>query len=317
MEVEVKMKVLPIKDYRKPSYPTIDEIGSADLSRLPVRWQKLKAVAASLGAAAMTLKAISLEAAEAAKPAKTEERGGVHPQPNGSALRAEKVTDICPLPPTKIAGDGRGAFGCVAVNPPMMLPEGEALDIIETEFRKRGIELVDGVEIRGGKAPPRGKAAKKYQQSMIDFLKTGTKYDPCSTSKGALMPLVKRNWRADLGTKDGKIVVEYVSGNDERVWNKSRLTGDGWCSVDSYDVRGAAERVVEGVAARTEGAPMTVGVFYDPMACLEDEESADDRETQEDNWAKCKAIATERLKAQIESFFRHLAKKNAPHPASH
>ena len=34
--------------------------------------------------------------------------------------------------------DGSGAFGCVAMNPPVMLPEGEALDIIEAEFKALG-----------------------------------------------------------------------------------------------------------------------------------------------------------------------------------
>ena len=69
------MKVTPIKDYREPRYPTIAEIDSVDLSRVPTRWQNLKAVAASLGAAAMTLKAISIEAAETTSLATTVERG--------------------------------------------------------------------------------------------------------------------------------------------------------------------------------------------------------------------------------------------------
>ena len=323
------MKVTPIKDYREPRYPTIAEIGSVDLSRVPTRWQNLKAVAASLGAAAMTLKAISIEAAETTSLATTVERGGEYPPSTStSPINLGKVTDVCPLPPEKIAGDGRGAFGCVAINPPVMLPEGEALDIIEAEFKKRGIELVDGLELKGVKAPPRGKEAEKYRQTVADFVKKGGKYDSCATSKGAPLPLVKRNWRADFGTKDGKIVVEYVSQGDEGVWNKSRLSDGGWCSVSSYDIRGAAARVVEGVSARTEGEPVTVGVFYDPVASLPMARKKDgsiDWETErkkphlswEERRAKGKAIAVEQLKAQIESFFRYLAKKNASHAASH
>lgn len=142
------------------------------------------------------------------------------------------------------------------------------------------------------------------------------------------MPLVMRNWRADFGTKDGKIVIEYVSSQDELVWNKSRLDDSGWCSVSSYDIRGAAERVVEGLSARTEGEPVTVGVFYDPMASLPMVRKADgsvDWEAErcqpqlswEEREAKGKAIAVERLKAQIESFFSYLAKKHAPDTSSH
>lgn len=322
------MKVTPIKEYREPNYPTIAEIGSADLSRVPTRWQNLKAVAASLGAAAMTLKAISLEAAEATKPVVKTPVTAVPTADKPAEKAVCPVTDVCPLPPEKIAGDGRGAFGCVAMNPPVMLPEGEALDIIEAEFKKRGIELVDGVELKGVKAPPRGKEAEKYRQTVADFKKNGGKYDPCATSKGAPIPLVKRNWRADLGTKDGKIVVEYVSGEDETVWNKSRLAGGGWCSVSTCEIRGAAARVVEGVSARTEGDPVTVGVFYDPMASLPmarkkdgsidwEAENKKPKLSWEERRAKGKAIAVEQLKAQIENFFQYLAKKNAPHAASH
>ena len=322
------MRVTPIKDYREPSYPTIAEIGSTDLSRVPTRWQNLKAVAASLGAAAMTLKAISLEAAEATKPVATTPVTVVPTADQPVEKAVCPVTDVCPLPPAKIAGDGRGAFGCVVVNPPVMLPEGEALDIIEAEFKKRGVELVDGVELKGVKAPPRGREAEKYRQTVADFEKKGGKYDPSATSKGAPIPLVKRNWRADLGTKDGKIVVEYVSGGDEDVWNKSRLADEGWCSVSTCEIRGAAERVVEGVSARTEGDPVTVGVFYDPVASLPMARKKDgsiDWEAEnkkpelswEEHEAKGKAIAVEQLKAQIENFFQYLAKKNASHAASY
>ena len=322
------MKVMPIKQYREPSYPTIAEIGSADLYRVPTRWQNLKAVAASLGAAAMTLKAISLEAAEATKMVAATPVTAVPTADQPAEKAVCPATDVCPLPPEKIAGDGSGAFGCVAMNPPVMLPEGEALDIIETEFKKRGIELVDGVELKGVKAPPRGKAAEKFLQTVADFKKNGGKYDSFATSKGAPIPLVKRNWRADLGTKDGKIVVEYVSGRDEYVWNKSRLSDEGWCSVSTCEIRSAAERVVEGVSARTEGDPVTVGVFYDPMASLPMARKKDgsiDWETErkqprlswEERESKGKAIAVEQLKAQIENFFQYLAKKNASHAASH
>ena len=311
------MKVTPIKDYREPSYPTIAEIGSGDLSRVPTRWRNLKAVAASLGAAAMTLKAISLEAAEATKPVVKTPVTAVPTADKPAEKSVCPATDVCPLLPEKIAGDGRGAFGCVAMNPPVMLPECEALDIIEAEFKKRGIELVDGVELKGVKAPPRGKEAEKYRQPLADFVKKGGRFDACATSKGAPIPLVKRNWRADLGTKDGKIVVEYVSGEDEAVWNKSRLSYAGGCTASICDIRRAAERVVEGVSARTEGDPVTVGVFYDPMAKLPMAENEKPELSWDERGAKGESIAVEQLKAQIESFFRYLAKKNASHAASH
>ena len=246
-------KVMPLRSYPVPAYPTISEISQADLARVPARWQNLKSVAASLGAAAMTLRAISLEAAEAPKPPE--------PTPVTAVPVTDKVKDevketrpatvVCPLPPEKIAGEGRGAFGCVAVNPPVFLPEGEAFDIIKAEFKKHGIELVEGVELKGGKAPPQGKEAKQLMMTVAEFMKSGGKIEGLSTSLGAPFPLVKRDWKADLGTEDGKIVVEYVSGRDEKVWNQTRLTNCNYGgTVSEFDIREAAARVVEGASAR-------------------------------------------------------------------
>lgn len=321
-----KSIVTPMKDYRDPAYPTISEIGSVDLSRVPTRWQGLRSVAASIGAAAMTLKAISLEAAEAAKPVPSAPVAAV---PKAEAVKEavkRPVTDVCPLSPVAIGGEGRGAFGCIVSNPPVILSESEALDIIETEFRKRGIELLDGIELEGGKAPPRGEEIKKYLWTCKEFEASGKEYDYCATSRGAPLPLVNRNWRADLGTKDGKIVVEFVSSRDEDVWNKTRLKDPGWCSVSHCDVREAAERVVEGLSARIEGEPVTVGVFYDPVAfpveCKADGsidwEAQRQKKWSRDEYQKHGAeMAAEQLKAQIECFFQYLAKKNASDAASH
>ena len=86
--------------------------------------------------------------------------------------------------------------------------------------------------------------------------------------------------------------------------------------------------MVEGASARTEGEPVTVGVFYDPVASLPMARKKDgsidwesERKKPHLSWEECrakgKAIAVEQLKAQIESFFRYLAKKNASHAASH
>lgn len=60
--------VKPLPKYAEPAYPTLAEIGRADLSRIPARWQGLRVVASSIGAAAMSLKALALEAQEAVKP---------------------------------------------------------------------------------------------------------------------------------------------------------------------------------------------------------------------------------------------------------
>ena len=59
-------KISPLKRYERPAYPTIDEIGLADLSRAPVRWARLRSVVASLGTVALTMRAFAQDAAPAA-----------------------------------------------------------------------------------------------------------------------------------------------------------------------------------------------------------------------------------------------------------
>ena len=59
-------KVNPLKRYERPAYPTIDEIGLADLSRAPARWARLRSVVASLGTVALTMKAFAQDAAPTA-----------------------------------------------------------------------------------------------------------------------------------------------------------------------------------------------------------------------------------------------------------
>lgn len=339
----MKGEITPLKAYGTPRYPTIVEIGRADLSRVPARWQGLHAVAATLGAAAMTLKAMALDA-ESAKPVADAPVVAVPDAAKDGAkssavVAKTPVTDVCPLPPTAIAGDGRGGFGCVAMNPPVILSEGEALEIIEREFKRHGIELVDAPLLEGAMVPARGREAEKLMwrgNELYDLIERkikagaskdeleGLRWGGCSektTNSDLQMPLVKREWRMDFGSSDGRVMVEYISADDEDLWLKSRVPRTGWCSVSSCDVRGAAERAVKGFAERTEGRPVTIGVFYDPLARARDDEDRGEGErlSWEERMKRGRERAEAKLKAQIEAFFEYLAmtKANAPDAASH
>ena len=332
----MKSEIIPLKAYGTPKYPTIAEIGRADLSRVPARWQGLHAVAATLGAAAMTLKAIALDA-ESAKPVADAPvvavpdaaKDGAKPS---AAVAKTPVTDVCPLLPTAIAGEGRGGFGCVAMNPPVILSEGEALEIIEREFKRHGIELVDAPILEGAMVPARGREAEKLMwrgNELVELIERKKKagaseeelkslkwvgYFSKTTNADLQMPLVKREWRMDFGSSDGRVMVEYISANDEDLWLKSRVPKTGWSTGSYCDVRDAAERAVKGFAARTEGRPMTIGVFYDPLASAQDDDSDEigERLSWEERKKRGKERAEAKLKAQIEAFFEHLAKAKGP-----
>ena len=316
----MKATVTPKRSYSAPRYPTIHEIGAPDFARVPTRWRGIRALASTLGAAAMSLKSLALDAAAEPTP-KTALPTAV--APDAAARNDEKreapATDVCPLPPAALAGDGFGAFGCVAMNPPVMLPEAEALEIIEREFAKRGIELVDAPELDGVEAPVSKLERSREDRNLVANIIR-------RRAQGDEVRRKKRRWMLDLGTKDGKIMVEYISRADERVWVRDPREEAGvWSSVSGCDIRRAAELAVKGFSARKEGRPVKIGVFYDPMASVpisEMEKIYQDADPGLDWSAKYeltgkrgRELAGKKLVAQIEAFFRHLA--NAPDSSSH
>ena len=290
-------KVTPVRKLQTPAYPTIREIGNADLSRVPSRWANMKSVVASIGTAAMALKSLALEVnAESAPAAPTAEA----PKRVANAVRHEvndaSPTDVCPLAAVAVAGEGRGGFGCVAMNPPVMLGEAEALEIIEKEFLARGVKLKDCPELDGVSLPS---DPERKRPVMLDF-----------------------------GTEKGDVMVEFISWGDVRRWNK-RDDSMVVSSFNVYDTRAAATNAVNAIAARKGGERVSVGVFYDPFVYLpKDWKPSDEKASSETRWkertAAGKRIAHEKLKAQIESFFDYLAKKgklpakaNAPDASPH
>lgn len=279
--------VNPVKRYEQPAYPTIDEIASADLTRAPARWARLKSVIASLGTVALTMKAFAQDAEPPAPTAVAPQPKGVKDKPTVAQMMV--ATDICPLLPVAVAGEGRGGFGCVAVNPPVMLSECEALEIIEREFAKRGIVLKDCPEIDGVELPSQ---PGKHRPVMLDF-----------------------------GNEQGDVLVEFISKGDIEFWKKPdrRMV---MSSFNTYDVRQAATNAVAALEKRTTGRPVTVGVLYDPLVRLPDDSGERPKEKSDgsldvtDYMARRRArreagraLSEKRLKAQLEGFFAYLAKR--------
>ena len=263
-------KIHPLRRYERPAYPTIDEIGLADLSRAPARWARLRSVVASLGTVALTMRAFAQDAAPAAPTTVAPSPKGVKDKP--AVAQAAAVTDVCPLLPVAVAGEGRGGFGCVAVNPPVMLSECEALEIIEREFAKRGIALRDCPALDGVELPSK--------------------------------PGKRRTVMLDLGNEQGDILVEFISDDDTTCW-KNPDERKVYSTFSVHDVREAATNAVAALTRRTSGKPVTVGVLYDPIAYLPKDWDGE----WEARKVAGRALAEKQLKAQLEGLFAHLAKR--------
>lgn len=304
----------PMRAYAQPAYPTGAEIGEADLARTPARWRGLKTIASTLGAAAMSLKALALEAQEAAKPVAAAPRVAVPDAAKAAEMEEAKTpaTEVCPLPAKEIAGDGSGAFGCVAMNPPVILPEAEALDIIEKEFVRRGYKLVDCPVVEGAEAPQKDWEEKLSQKARIELYVRA-----CKSGKLPEIPRARRRLMLDFGSADGSLAVEYVSRADQDDW-----IYDPWrhSTAGVVNTRKAAEEMARCLRTRVEGNPLKVGLFYDPCAhlpegwksTLPEGVKPNTREAYAAAWAQRKAdgraLARKQLIAQIEHFFEYLGR---------
>jgi hypothetical protein len=110
------MKVKPIKHYAGPNIPTsqILEEHPELLHLVPRRWHGNPTVIAALAGVCVLVSGCRQSAA---KPA------------------ASRVA------PLFQHGDGRGSFGCRAVNPPVFLSESEARQVIMDEAKRAGINF--------------------------------------------------------------------------------------------------------------------------------------------------------------------------------
>lgn len=267
----------------------------------------------------------TLDADHAADDAKAAERA--------EAARQAVATLVAPILQKAMDEDGRGAFGCIAVDPPTILSENDALNLIEQEFAKAGIKLRDCYELTGftqtrtdWKAAPEPKKVEKRggrDESEIYFDGDG---DPARPQKA-----IPGKWVFDFATEDGALLVEYLSTRDHKELEDNEPNS--WCSVTSYDFPHRVARFREELATRTNGAPVTVALFFDPLARTGDfdaktrkriprqgsalaalSEEERDKLSWEQREALKKKDALNKLREQIR-FFLDWAKKEGKLPA--
>ena len=196
----------------------------------------------------------TLDADYAADDAKAAERA--------EAARQAVATLVAPILQKAMDEDGRGAFGCIAVDPPIVLSENEALDLIEQEFAKAGIKLHDCYKLTGftrtrtdWKAPR--KPMNKEQEDEWRYVESPDG-DPARPKKSE-----PGSWVFDFATEDGSLLVEFLSRDDYDKLKDSKYGRNG--SVAAYNLPRIAVRFGDELSTRTNGAPVTVALFFDPL----------------------------------------------------
>jgi len=264
------MRVTPVKKYLEPDFPTrliLDE--RPELLRfVPKRWQTNPVVIAALtGMCALTLGA-----------------------------RAIADNDTSPgdirVAPVFEHGGGKGAFGCVSVNPPALFSEADARQVIVEEAKRSGIDFnTEGESLRSLSVPP----ALNY-----NFTDAGRMGKPAPT----------RVLTMDGTDETRDISFEFVSIEDHRKWDTRRILS----TALSRDFREAAERLRDSLTESKERG--IFAVFYDPCVNSRDveretgfkidQQAADRKAEYEKMREKTRELAREDLRKQVQDFIKWL-----------
>ena len=326
------MKIKKIAHAEAPRYPSFEEAAASPerLRDIPKRWNGAFATLAGLGLAGAVASSASSGRAEEAPAQPGTAQDAVKARGDAEALAAARrnvanvATVVAPILQKALERDGRGSFGCMCVDPPTYLSENEALNLIADELAKAGLPVSDCLPVDGFDIAPN--AGLKPDRWELEAQKEIEKQQKSGGSSAfdlkAPKPQRIDRWVFDLANGDGSIAVEFLSKDD---YDRLRSNSGGWSSVSSYDLSLLAQNLQAEYATRTNGTPMTVGIFFDPMTRrgrdfasrkLEADSPFTEAELKEhaEDWkwqsSRLKEVNRARLREQVQFFIRHLQEKD-------
>lgn len=202
--------------------------------------------------------------------------------------------------PLFIHGDGRGSFGCVAVNPPVFLSEDEARQVIQDEVKAAGITFEpDALTLQDVSLPVTD------EFGFLDERESGRQKDPeepaPKTRSGDLV--------LDGFDPARNIAYEFVSRQDFDAWENQdpRM----WCSVSSYDLKDTANTLAGSLAGAKGNS--VVALFYEPGASAPEMAYPNNGATDDDwkTWRQLrdkttKELGEKELRQQVRDFLEWL-----------
>ena len=231
---EINTRIRVVRRYSAPRYPTRQYLMEHPelLQLIPERWRQHRLV---LGVLSMVIPLIVSRPSVAGD--------------------AKKVSATVPhVAPLFIHGDGRGSFGCIAVNPPVFLSEDEARQVVQDEAKKAGIDFsADTFTLKDLMVP----ITDKF--SFLDEMETNTK-DGKQKTKDLQKPKMQK--RDVVFDKQHDIAYEVITKKDFADWETKDHTR--MCTVSSYDFKTTAQVLIDGLSRTKEKT--IVAVFYEPAA---------------------------------------------------
>ena len=228
-----------VRRYAPPRYPTREYLLEHPelLQWIPERWRQHRLV---LGVLSMVIPLIVSRPALAGD------------SKNGAAAGASRVA------PVFVHGDGRGAFGCIAVNPPVFLSEDEARQVVQDEAKKAGIVFAaDALTLKDVAVPVTDQFGFLDEEDRERAAKAGGQKPKAPAPKTQ-----KRDLVLDGYDKAHNVAYEVVSPKDFAEWERKDQTR--MCTVSSYDYKTTAQVLANGLAQTREKT--VFAVFYEPAA---------------------------------------------------
>lgn len=262
------MKVEPLRRYDAARYPTMDEVrGDPELlRRVPNRWLHPGRWAALVGCG--LLADAALPAADgvtppaAGGPATDQAPAGDRTQQPVDAAVAVHDAWVAPLLAEALAQDGRGAFGCVAVNPPSFLSEDEAMELIRKELEAVGLRLEEGLALPDVEMPVEDHENPIETSEGEDGSVTITRSTRQDKTRRRFVPTTCPFDFADAGKG---VYIEFLTARDHHRW-----AGRSGSTAQSYHFPEVALTVTRSLQKRRSEKQAVFGVFFDPLAGVDD-----------------------------------------------
>lgn len=239
------MKISPVRKYKTPTYPALkDFLTQKNIlqNNVPNKWINNKVVSTALAFFFLSSSANSKK-----NIIETKESIEIHDkdQSENDFIDIHNVNKISSIAPLFLYGDGKGASGCVVINPPVFMSEVDARQIIESTLMKEGI-IFD---------------KKNYKIEGLFFEEKNYWDELYGESDSDDLGYSKKNRdtvEVDAYSSELNLAYEFVSVDD---YFKFGGKSDG-STVQGYDVVEAAENLRKKMK---EYGKLNTVIFYDPM----------------------------------------------------
>jgi hypothetical protein len=242
------MEIKPVSNCCRPGYPTRKEAQTAPnwlLEHLPERWRRIIAA----GGTGVVLLAAGMTGCEGQSGPPN--GGGAQTQSSVAGAADDEAAHVrgnmkAIVAPIFNHGDGRGTTGCVVMAPPVFLSEEDALQVIQDELSKAGIQLTCPQVVLS--EVPIKKRMELYERKGDEGITRVEEVEPATPLK------------LQLADPKRHVGIEFVGHANYDAVGGARSSS----TVQEYDFKDRADFVAQQVRVKSRG--LYVGVLYDPAA---------------------------------------------------